>query len=65
MASDAIDYQTRIFIMKHGFDAFLVIFVGLVLAIAIFAEEWPAGFDAMTTLVVDAVNAATDVVSKP
>lgn len=51
--------------MKHGFDAFLVIFVGAVLAIAILAEEWPAGFDAMTTLVVDAVNAATDVVSKP
>lgn len=51
--------------MKHGFDAFLVIFVGLVLAIAIFAEEWPAGFDAMTSLVVNAVNAATDVVSKP
>ena len=51
--------------MKHGLDAFLVVFVGIVLAIAILAEEWPAGFDAMTTLVVDAVNAATDVVSKP
>lgn len=51
--------------MKHGFDAFLVIFVGPVLAIAIFAEGRPAGFDAMTTIVVDAVNAATDVVSKP
>lgn len=51
--------------MKHGFDAFLVIFVGLVFAIAILDEEWPAGLDAMTSLVVDAVNAATDVVSKP
>lgn len=51
--------------MKHGFDAFLVIFVGAVLAISIVSEEWPAGFDAMTAIVVDAVNAATSVVSRP
>lgn len=50
--------------MKHGFDAFLVIFVGAVLAIAILAEEWPHGFDAMSDLIVSAVNGATDVVSK-
>ena len=51
--------------MKHGFDAFLVVFVDIVMAIAIFSEEWPAGFDTMTSLVVEAVNAATSVVSKP
>ena len=51
--------------MKHGFDAFLVIFVGAVLAISIIAEEWPAGFDAMSDLIVGAVDHAATLVSKP
>jgi hypothetical protein len=50
--------------MKHGFDFFLVVLVIVALAVSIVAEEWPHGFDAMSDLIVSAVDNATDLVAK-